>query len=277
MTVATGAERLDAVFAGLAARGEGTLVAYLTACDPDPQTSLRLLAGSAAAGAARLEIGLPAPNPYCDGPIIGRSHARALAACGRKGRTPDLQRLAGFLRQAAEVLATPLLLMGYAAELAAQGGVTAFLDRLPPGSVGALVLPDLEPAEVTALTPDLAKRGVRLVRFVDPDIQMAALPAAIQGAEGLLYAQTYRGSSGHGDQLAVPALAALRAAVRSLRPDLPVVAGFGITTPKQVRTLLQVGYEGTVIGTALVAQVEAGDHEGLYGLVRQLKAATREG
>lgn len=271
----TGAARLRLLFTQLESRGGRALVAFLTALDPDPDTSIRLFDGVLTAGADLLEVGLPAADPHLDGPSIRRAHHRALAGCG--GQVPSLDRVAGFLAKLAGLSPAPLLLMGYAGALAAQGGLLALLDRLPPHRVGAVMLPDLGPAGAADLQPELARRGVHLVRFVDPTMPVAELPPAVAAADGLIYARTYRGATGAGDGMPGPALTALRAAVRTLDPTLRVLAGFGINSPDRVRTVCQAGYDGAVVGTALVSMVEAGDHGALYRLIREMKAATREG
>ena len=105
---APGEDRIAARFAALRSAGRAGLIPFLTAGDPDPETSLALLKGLPAAGADLIELGMPFSDPMADGPAIQASSQRALAA----GQT--LRRTLAMVRAfRAEDAATPLVLMGY--------------------------------------------------------------------------------------------------------------------------------------------------------------------
>jgi tryptophan synthase alpha chain len=72
--------RIERRFAALKAEGRAGLIAYLTAGDPDLETSTRLFEGVAAAGADLIEIGMPFSDPMADGPLIQAAGMRALKA-----------------------------------------------------------------------------------------------------------------------------------------------------------------------------------------------------
>src|ERR1700704_3724722 len=100
--------RIDKRFAALKAEGRAALVTFLTAGDPDAETSLAIVKALPGAGADVIELGMPFTDPMADGPAIQAAGLRALNAGQNMERTLAMVRA---LRAGDD--ATPLVLMGY--------------------------------------------------------------------------------------------------------------------------------------------------------------------
>ena len=131
--------RLDRKFA-LAKRGRKAFIAFVTAGDPDPETSFAILSGLPAAGADIIELGIPFTDPMADGPSIQAASQRALKA----GQTLE-KTLAMVARFRAEDDTTPLVLMGYYTPVFIYG-VDRFIKDAVAAGVDGLIIVDL-PAE----------------------------------------------------------------------------------------------------------------------------------
>ena len=76
----SGGDRIARRFAALKAEGRGALVTFVTAGDPDHETSRAILEGLPGAGADIVELGMPFSDPMADGPSIQKASLRALSA-----------------------------------------------------------------------------------------------------------------------------------------------------------------------------------------------------
>src|SRR5882762_2748866 len=129
--------RLAARFAALAQDNRAALVTFVTAGDPDPQTSLAIIAGLPAAGADVIELGMPFTDPMADGPAIQAAGLRALKAGMTLTKTLEMVR--GFRK---DDDATPLVLMGYYNPIYIYG-VEKFLTDAKAAGVDGLIIVDL--------------------------------------------------------------------------------------------------------------------------------------
>jgi tryptophan synthase alpha chain len=277
--------RIAARFAALRADGRGGLVTYLTAGDPDRDTSARLLAGLAAAGADLIEIGMPFSDPMADGPAIQAAGQRALKAGMTLRGTLELVRE---LRRRDET--TPIALMGYYNPIYRYGAEQFAGDAAAAGVDGVIVV-DLPPEEDAELASPLRAAGLDLIRLATPTSDDKRLPRITDGARGFVYYVAVAGVTGTRSADAD----AVAAAVARLQrfTALPVAVGFGIRTPQQAAAVARVA-DAAVVGSALVQRVadhldEAGrakpslveavldDVQALSAKVRRARAAAAAG
>ncbi len=125
--------QIEAVFAGLRARGERAFIPYFCAGDPALEVTCRLVEEAAARGADLIEVGLPFSDPLADGPTIQRAGARALA------RGVSLYRLLPVLADVRARVAAPIILMSYLNPLHRYGLEAAARDLARVGVAGLIV------------------------------------------------------------------------------------------------------------------------------------------
>lgn len=243
--------RIDACFAQLNEKGQKAFVAYMMGGDPDHETSLEIMRGLPAAGVDIIELGVPFTDPMADGPTIQAAGQRALAAGGSLGKVLDMTR--SFRK---ENDTTPIVLMGYYNTIyARKGGVDRFLDEAVEAGIDGLIIVDLPPEEDAELCLPAQKKGINFIRLATPTTDDARLPAVVRNTSGFLYYVSVTGITGGPAANAAevgPEVARIREAAQ-----LPVVVGFGISTPEAAKAIASVA-DGCVVGSAIVKLIGEG-------------------
>lgn len=249
--------RINRRFARLKQEGRAGLVTFVTAGDPDHETSLAILKGLPAAGADVIELGMPFTDPMADGPAIQAAGLRALNKGARMTRTLDMVR--DFRAQDDE---TPIVLMGYYNPIYSYG-VDKFLADARAAGVDGLIVVDLPPEEDRELCEPALAAGVNFIRLTTPTTDDARLPAVLANTSGFVYYVSVTGITG----AASASSTAIDEAVTRLRrhTDLPLAVGFGISTPEAAAAVARVA-DAAVVGSAIVRKIETGlDDEGKPG------------
>ncbi|HEX9052112.1 MAG TPA: tryptophan synthase subunit alpha [Anaeromyxobacter sp.] len=263
-------DRIRAAFDRCRARKETALVTYLMGGDPDVATSREMALACAEAGADLLELGFPFSDPVADGPTIQRAAERALAA---DTALADVLGVAAWVRARADV---PIALMGYLNPILAHG-VERFARDCARAGVDAVIVPDLLPEEADELAPALAAHGVRTVFLLAPTSGPARIAAAVRAATGFVYFVSVLGVTG--GRKAVPAEIGAQLAEIRAASAVPVVVGFGVSSPDEARGLARLA-DGVVVGSAIVQRVAEGGSRAARAarvrrFVRSLKRALR--
>jgi tryptophan synthase alpha chain len=241
-------DRIAATFARCRAAGETALVTYVMAGDPDVATSKAMAVACAEGGADLVELGIPFSDPIADGPTIQHAAERALAA---GTTTRHVLEVAAHLRARSDV---PIALMGYLNPILSHG-IEAFARDCEKAGVDALIVPDLLPEEAGEIAPVLAARGVRTVFLLAPTSGPERIAAAARAASGFLYFVSVTGVTGAGKSAPRdigPTVAAIRA-----QSPVPVVIGFGVSSPEDARALAPLA-DGVVVGSAIVRRIAEG-------------------
>jgi tryptophan synthase alpha chain len=240
--------RLPQVFARAQKAGRKALVIYLTAGDPDHETSARLIGAAIDAGADIVEVGMPWSDPSADGPAIQAAMHRALAAGGGLGRALALTRAVRESHPEAG-----LVLFGYANPVVVMGAEVFALKARDAGADAVLCV-DYPPDEDSRLTLALARQGLDFIPLLAPTSTAPRIAAAAAAAGGFIYYVSLTGITG--TALAdVSEPRAQVAAIREATADrLPVVVGFGIRTPEAAREVASFA-DGVVVGSAAVEVV----------------------
>lgn len=263
-------DRIRAAFQRRRAAGEAALVTYVMGGDPDVASSKAMALACVEGGADLLEIGIPFSDPIADGPTIQHAAERALAS----GTTT-----AGVLSVAAAVRArseVPIALMGYLNPILAHG-ITRFAGDCEKAGVDALIVPDLLPEEADEIGPVLAAHGVRTVFLLAPTSGPERIEAAARAATGFLYFVSVTGVTGA--RRALPSEVGSKVAAIRRRSKVPVVVGFGVSTPEQASALGRLA-DGVVVGSAIVERIAAGGARSARAarvtrFVRSLRSALR--
>jgi tryptophan synthase alpha chain len=238
--------RIARRFASLREEGRAGLVTYLTAGDPDPDTSVKLFAGLAAAGADLIEIGMPFSDPMADGPVIQEAGQRALM------QGINLRRTLAFVRELRRLDdATPIVLMGYYNPIYRYGPEVFARDAVAAGVDGAIVV-DLPPEEDAELTGPARAAGFDVIRLATPTSDEQRLPRIVEHASGFIYYVAIAGITGTRSADSSEVVAAV-AGLRRFT-DLPIAVGFGIRTPEQAAAVARAA-DAAVVGTALVQRL----------------------
>ncbi len=261
-------DRIAETFARRRAAGEAALVTYVMGGDPDLATSKAMALACVEGGADLLEIGIPFSDPIADGPTIQRAAERALAG---GTTTADVLEVARAVRARSDV---PIALMGYLNPILAHGP-ERFLSEAARAGVDALIVPDLLPEEAGDLGALAARHGVKIVFLLAPTSTAPRIEAAARAATGFLYFVSVTGVTGARAPLAAevgPQLAAVRA-----KSPVPVVIGFGVSSPEHARALAPLA-DGVVVGSAIVSRIaEGGSRAAKVSRVKRFVAALGRG
>jgi tryptophan synthase alpha chain len=268
--------RIDSRFAELKREGRAGLVAFITAGDPDYETSFAILKALPEAGADIIELGMPFSDPMADGPAIQASSQRALKA----GQT--MQKTLAMIKEfRAKDDATPIVLMGYYNPIYVYPAHRFVEDAAAAGADGLIVV-DMPPEEDAELLPAASAGGLNFIRLATPTTDAKRLPAVLANTSGFVYYVSIAGITG----TAAPDIAAVGAHVGRIKAhtSLPIAVGFGVKTEQQVSAIASIA-EGVVVGSALVTAIaQSLDKEGkampatrtqVLGLVKRLASALR--
>ena len=245
--------RIAARFAELKAHRRAGFVPFVTAGDPDFDTSLAILKALPGAGADVIELGMPFSDPMADGPAVQASSIRALKAGGNMNRTLELVRA---FREADHKM--PIVLMGYYNPIHIRGADKFARDAADAGVDGLLIV-DLPPEEDAVLLKPAHALGLDVIRLVTPTTHDARLARVLDGASGYLYYVSITGVTGtksFAEEEVKAALARIRKA-----SSLPVAVGFGIKTPPQAAQIARIA-DAAVVGSAIVGVVADHQNEG---------------
>ncbi len=242
----TAETRIDHRFSALKAESRAGLVTFVTAGDPDYETSLALLKALPGAGADIIELGMPFSDPMADGPAIQASSQRALKAGQTMVRTLEMVRE---FRKADQ--ATPLILMGYYNPIYVYP-VAKFLDEASGAGVDGLIVVDVPPEADNELCLPANAKGISFIRLATPTTDAERLKTVLANTSGFIYYVSITGITGGAE----PDVGGVKAHVDRIRAatELPIAVGFGVKTPEQARAIGQVA-DAVVVGSTLVTTI----------------------
>ncbi len=240
--------RLGARFAELKAAGRKAFVPFISAGDPDLETSFAILEKLPGAGADVIELGMPFSDPMADGPAVQASSLRALKSGATMNRTLELVKK---FRKTDNK--TPLVLMGYFNPIHAYGTARFVRDAVAAGADGLIVV-DLPPEEDDVLRLPARAQGLDVIRLATPTSDAARLGKILDGASGFLYYVSIAGVTGTKSFDA----SQVRSAVARIRKatSLPIAVGFGVKTPDHAREIAEIA-DAVVVGSAIVSHIGA--------------------
>jgi tryptophan synthase alpha chain len=245
--------RIAARFAELRAAKRAGFVPFITAGDPDRETSFALLKQLPQAGADIIELGMPFSDPMADGPAIQASSLRAL----KSGMTVKAT-LSLVERFRKEDDKTPIVLMGYYNPIHAYG-VESFARDAGGAGVDGLIVVDLGPEEDAVLRTPAATAGLAIVRLATPTTDDERLRTVLDGASGFLYYVSVAGVTGTKTFTEDDVKTAITRIKRA--SDLPCAVGFGIRTPEEAASIARIA-DAAVVGSAIVSRIADGLRSG---------------
>jgi tryptophan synthase alpha chain len=246
-------KRIAARFAELRAQKRAGFIPFITAGDPDRETSFALLRQLPHAGADLIELGMPFSDPMADGPAIQASSLRALKSGMTLNGTLSLVE-----RFRKEDDTTPVVLMGYYNPIHAYG-LEAFVRDASRAGVDGLIVVDLGPEEDSILRGPASKAGLAIVRLATPTTDDNRLRAVLDGASGFLYYVSVAGVTGTKTFTENDVKSAIARIKRA--SDLPCAVGFGIRTPESAAAIARIA-DAAVVGSAIVSRIAEGVRSG---------------
>jgi len=264
--------RIEQTFNALKEKGEKALVGFVTAGDPNPETSMELIRAMCRAGIDILELGIPFSDPTADGPVIQRSSSRALKA---EVSLSTVLEMTGALRKETDV---PIILFSYYNPIHAFGTEKFYTEAKSVGADGVLVV-DLPPEESEEMTGCWNGGAFCLIRLIAPTTPKPRMKMIAGEAGGFLYMVSKTGVTGSAGLDVSQAQANIE--ILQEVTSLPICVGFGVSTAADVSALAAVA-DGVVIGSAFEKLIEDNlDNPDIVSLmeenVRKFKAATQLG
>lgn len=235
--------RIDRRFKACAEKGRPALVTFITAGDPDLETSQAILNALPAAGADVIELGMPFSDPMAEGVPIQLATQRALKA----GQTMDktLQMVRDFRKTDPD---TPIVLMGYYNPIYVRDPKKFVVEARDAG-VDGLIIVDIPPEADDELCLPALEAGLNFIRLATPTTDDKRLPAVLSNTSGFVYYVSITGITGS----ASPDANRVATAVNRIKghTDLPVAVGFGVKTAEQASEIGRQS-DGVVVGSVLV-------------------------
>lgn len=240
--------RIEDAFDDLARRGRKGFIPFITAGDPDLETTSKILIELADAGATVIELGVPFSDPMADGPVIQRASERALKHGLGLG---DLFETIASVRRRIQ---TPIILFSYFNPLL-QFGVERLAEQAKAAGVDGVLVTDLSPEEAGDFESELRANDLDMIFLIAPTSTDQRLKLVAQHARGFVYAVSRAGVTGERTSVSTEA----EKLVNRMRKfsSLPIAVGFGISSVDQVRDVHRYA-DAVVVGSAIVAEIERG-------------------
>ncbi len=256
--------QIEEAFAELKRAGKKGLIPFITAGDPDLETTYELIVELANAGAAIIELGVPFSDPMADGQVIQRASERAL----KHGF--GLEAVLATAAAARKKIDTPIVLFSYFNPLLQYGLERLSVEAKQSGISGILVT-DLAPEEAGHFAGNLRANNIDVIFLVAPTSTDERLRLIADRASGFIYAVSRTGVTGTRNEMSAEAEKLVQRVRRF--SDLPVAVGFGISTREQVEQTWSYA-DAAVVGSAIVAEIER--LAGSKDLVKRVGEFTRD-
>ena len=257
-------------FESLRNRNQCALIPFITAGDPDLETTAKALKILDAAGADIIELGVPYSDPLADGPVIQAAATRALE---RGVRLDDVLSVVEGVRKDVR---SPIILFTYYNPILNRG-IEKFLNQIANAGVQGLVVPDLPLEEAETLLKPAAEKGIEVVLLVAPTSPKERIEAIARQSQGFIYLVSVTGVTGMRSGLETRVKDILLD-LRSIT-DKPIGIGFGISEPEHAKQVKDWGADAAIVGSAFVKRLNAGTPEqgldAIADLCKSLKLAIR--
>ncbi|MDZ8032269.1 MULTISPECIES: tryptophan synthase subunit alpha [unclassified Nostoc] len=255
-------------FQALRDRQQCALIPFITAGDPNLETTAEALRILDRNGADFIELGVPYSDPLADGPVIQAAATRALQ------KATKLEQVLEMLHIVIPSLKAPIILFMYYNPILHRG-IKLFLAQIAVAGVQGLVVPDLPLEEAEELIQTAASFGIEVILLVAPTSSQDRIVAIARQSQGFIYLVSVTGVTGIRAQI--------QNRVEHLITELqsvtnkPIGVGFGISAPEQAHQVMEWGADAVIVGSAFVKRLAEGSPtEGLQAVeefCRELKAA----
>ena len=258
-------------FQTLRDRQQCALIPFITAGDPNLETTAEALRILDRNGADFIELGVPYSDPLADGPVIQAAATRAL----QKGT--KLEQVLEMLHMVIPSLKAPIILFTYYNPILYRG-IKSFLAQIATAGVKGLVVPDLPLEEAEELIQTAASFGIEVILLVAPTSSRDRIEAIARQSQGFIYLVSVTGVTGVRAQIQ-DRVKYLITDLRSVT-DKPIGVGFGISGPEQAHQVREWGADAVIVGSAFVKRLAEGSPivglQTVEKLCQELKTAITE-
>ena len=237
--------KIDELFAQLKSQNKKALMPFITAGDPDLESTAKLITAFDELGCHICEVGIPYSDPIADGPIIQASYTRAL----NQGITVDA--ILQTLESCAPRVSLPMVTMVSYAIIYRIGPQEYVRDVVQKG-VSGIIVPDLPVEEAASLAKICRQHDLSLIQLVTPTTTRERAKRILETSTGFVYYVSVTGITG--ERTALPTDIVENVTWLRENGDLPVCIGFGISEPEHVKRLSPVS-DGLIVGSAIVRRV----------------------
>lgn len=238
--------RIEERFKRLRGEGKKAFIPFITAGDPDLDTTYKLAVEFTRLGADVLELGIPFSDPLADGPTIQAAAQRAL---DNKTKVKDVLQLVRRLREKTDI---PIVLLTYY-NLIFRFGPQRFAAQAKQSGADGLIVPDLPPEEAGELRNAARESDLAIIFLAAPtsDIQRIKKIAAL--SRGFIYYVSLTGTTGARQSLPEELADKLRR-IKEITTK-PVCVGFGVSSPAQAQQIAKIA-DGVIVGSAIIKIIE---------------------
>lgn len=252
-------------------QGSAALIGYITAGDPNPETTPKIADALIKGGIDILELGLPFSDPIADGPTIQAASLRALKA----GTTP--MKVVEIAKQIKAKHDTPIIIMTYYNPVF-KLGTNKFLNDAKEAGVDGFIVPDLPVEEADDYRAVAKKAQIDTIFLASPATSKERLGKIVDASAGFLYLVSRFGVTGSQSKVEDSTVQLIKRVHQVTARKIPLAVGFGISKPEHVRTVIAAGADAAIVGSAFINIIERKGGKMLRDLeatARELKAATR--
>ena len=261
-------------FLNLKTRNEAGLIAYITAGDPNPSYTPRIVEALIKGGADIIELGIPFSDPIADGPTIQAGSVRALDA----GTTPKM--VLEIVAQIKKNHKVPMVIMTYYNSIFKMG-LNMFMEHAKASGVDGIIVPDLPIEEATDYKKYAEANQIDTIFLTTPSTHTDRLNEIVTASTGFLYLVSVFGVTGAREALQEHTLEMISKTVSITRGKIPLAVGFGISKPEHVKSVVQNGADAAIVGSGFVRIIENGQNDmestitAIEEYTRKLKKATK--
>ena len=249
-------------------KNKKAFIAFLTAGDPDKESTIRYILEMEKAGADLIEIGIPFSDPTAEGVVIQDANIRAL----KNGMTTDgVFEIAEEVRKVSQI---PLCFMTYVNPVF-HYGYEKFFTRCEELGIDGIIIPDVPYEEKAEVEEVAAAHNVAVISMIAPTSE-SRIKSIASEAQGFIYVVSSMGVTGVRSEIKTD-LETMISHIREVT-DVPCAIGFGISTPEQAAKMASIS-DGSIVGSAIVKIIEANGNkadQALSEYVSRMKAAVEQ-
>ncbi len=227
-------------------------IPFITAGDPDLETTYELILKLAELDSTVIELGVPFSDPMADGPIIQLSAQRAL-----DNAEITITKVLDMVSEVRKITDVPIVLFGYLNPFL-QFGINKLRDEAKNSGVDGFLITDIIGNEFCEMAETFSQSDIDLISLVAPTTNNERLEKITKNATGFIYAISRAGVTGTRAELSNSA----KELVERTRnfTDLPIAVGFGVSSNQHIKEVLEYA-DAAVVGSAIVSEIEKANNK----------------